>query len=180
MDLLTASGDPLDQRIAAKVAYGDTTPTHLPSLGPCLLWHGANSDGYGLIRVDGHLRHVHRLVFARHGMDIPEGFEVDHACHDWSACEPPCPHRACVELSHLRLLTRAENRLRSSSPPAVNARKTHCTRRRHRYTDDTVFHPPGEPDKTLCLACLAENRNKASDARLRRTPCDGQIELLSI
>lgn len=37
-----------------------------------------------------------------------------------------CPHRICVNPAHMEPVTLAENKRRGMSPPAINARKTHC------------------------------------------------------
>jgi len=42
---------------------------------------------------------------------VPEGLELDHACHSKSACQEGvnCLHRRCINPAHLRPMTREEN-----------------------------------------------------------------------
>lgn len=101
------------RRFAAK-----TTPE--PMSG-CLLWTGAwgQSEGYGSFRIGERVFPAHRAAWLLAGRTIPDGLEIDHICENPS----------CVELTHLRLATRAFNVLRSATnPTAINSRKTHCLR----------------------------------------------------
>jgi len=69
-------------------------------IGDCLVWTGSrNGDGYGTISWGGSNRGAHRYAWEREHGPIPEGMKVDHKC--WN--------RACVEISHLRLATHAQN-----------------------------------------------------------------------
>jgi len=73
----------------------------------CLLWTGAkqgppgrdDGDRYGCWGGSDGSRYAHRNVWEHENGPVPEGLLVDHACHN----------RACVELTHLRLATRAQN-----------------------------------------------------------------------
>lgn len=69
--------------------------------GDCLIWTGSKvTGGYGQMSFGGGRSGlVHRWVYEQAYGPIPDGMEVDHVCHN----------RACVELAHLRLATRAEN-----------------------------------------------------------------------
>lgn len=65
-----------------------------------LIWAGAdNGHGYGTISVDGKMVGAHRYAWERENGPVPDGLYVDHVCHV----------RACVEISHLRLATNAQN-----------------------------------------------------------------------
>ena len=70
---------------------------------PCTLWSGAIEEtGYGRRKVAGKMWMAHRYAYyVAHG-DIPDGMVVDHLCFN----------RACVEVTHLRLLTREANAVR--------------------------------------------------------------------
>lgn len=92
----------------------------------CWLWTGARlASGYGRFRVKraGVWTHVmaHRWAYEdRHG-PIPDGIYPDHECHTHDtdcAGGPTCPHRACVNPSHMEPVTHLENLRRS------NARRT--------------------------------------------------------
>ena len=92
---------------------------------PCELWAGAmEKTGYGRRKVAGKMWMAHRYAyFLEHG-DIPEGMVIDHLCFN----------RACVEVSHLRVLSREENSARHwpgcTCPPCSPERRrlTECSR----------------------------------------------------
>src|SRR5699024_9385572 len=66
----------------------------------CLTWSGNRvRSGYGVILVDKKRRRAHRYAWERVNGPIPDGMQVDHIC--WN--------RACVEISHLRLVTNKQN-----------------------------------------------------------------------
>lgn len=68
--------------------------------GSCWTWTGGKfRQGYGSFKVDGKVWKAHRLSWTWHRGDIPEGFVIDHMCHN----------KACVNPSHLRLATNQEN-----------------------------------------------------------------------
>lgn len=69
--------------------------------GECLIWVGAgNGVGYGRIWVGGTSIYAHRFAWERENGPIPPKTRVDHREH--------CDTR-CVEVSHLRLATVAQN-----------------------------------------------------------------------
>lgn len=83
----------------------------------CWLWDGyKDKNGYGLVGVNNKVKGVHRAVYEMLVGAVPEGFELDHLCKV----------RNCVNPKHLEPVTKKENCLRSDSPWAKNARKTHC------------------------------------------------------
>ena len=57
------------------------------------------SEGYGRKGRDGKVYNAHRLAWMDTNGPIPEGMVVDHICRN----------RACVNVNHLRLLTRSRN-----------------------------------------------------------------------
>lgn len=68
--------------------------------GGCLLWTGAkNNTGYGQIWDGGTRALVHRYAWERVNGPISDGLVIDHLCHT----------PLCVEVSHLRAVTQAEN-----------------------------------------------------------------------
>lgn len=72
-------------------------------VGSCLMWQGAiTNNGYGVLHteIDGQRYHyAHRVSYRVFTGEIPEGMQIDHMCHN----------RACVEPTHLRLATNAQN-----------------------------------------------------------------------
>lgn len=66
----------------------------------CHNWTGAkDKDGYGLIKYNGKMIRVHRLVYERHNGEIPEEQCVLHECDNPPCCNP----------EHLRLGTQKDN-----------------------------------------------------------------------
>ena len=66
----------------------------------CLVWTGnLGSNGYGRISVNGKRVKAHRYAWERVNGPIPDGLLIDHICFN----------RACVNVEHLRLATRAQN-----------------------------------------------------------------------
>lgn len=77
--------------------------------GDCLVWTaGLKSSGYGKIHADGRGQPAHVWAYKRFVGPVPEGMEVDHRC--WN--------RACVETSHLRLVTHKQNNENHQGAPA--------------------------------------------------------------
>lgn len=76
--------------------------------GPCWVWQGATTNGYGRIRVAGVLLIVHRLVYELVVGPVPDGLDLDHLCRV----------RACCNPAHLEPVTRRENLLRGQGATA--------------------------------------------------------------
>lgn len=99
----------------------------------CVLWTGVrDSSGYGGIKIDGHQRSVHRVVWEMENGPIPDGYELDHV---WDA---GCRNKHCAALAHLEPVTQAENARRRGATVTV------CVNG-HEYTaDNTYVDPRGE------------------------------------
>jgi len=120
----------------------------------CFVWLGAidRRDGYGRF-YDGTGRTATAYGFAwqyNHG-PVPEGMVLDHICRN----------RACVNHTHLRLLTNAENVLCGTGVTAANAQKVECANGHPLIGDNLYVRPNGERDCKACrLAASRRHRTK--------------------
>lgn len=138
----------------------------------CLLWVGADSGGgYGVIvwHEDRQPQRglVHRLTYEAEYGEIPDGLVVDHKCHDPLVCTRTldCPHRRCVNPRHLKAVTNKQNVLRSVSPIAMNAVKTHCAEGHPYDAANTYVAPNGWRQ---CRICRSERIREYRDRQLIR------------
>lgn len=96
----------------------------------CWPWKGPTDDcGYGRISVNGNPNvRAFRWAYERFVGPIPRGLDLGHECHDRDlgcAGGRACPHRRCVNPSHMRPMTRSENnRAGRVRPPKRGASRT--------------------------------------------------------
>lgn len=127
-------GRPAEERFWEKV---DKDGPLFADLGPCWLWTGGTSYGYGLFwNVPAHRWAYENLVGP-----IPPGLHIDHLCRN-----PPC-----VNPAHLEPVTVRENTLRGVGTSAQNARKTYCIHG-HPFSDENTYRPPS--GGRYCRTCL--------------------------
>lgn len=124
-------------------------PDHRPDLGPCWLWTGhVDTNGYGIIKVDGKNRKVHRWSYEHHVGPIPPGLDPDHLCRV----------EACSRPTHLEPVTPGENQRRGLNGEL----KTHC-RNGHPYTAENVkLNTYG---KRHCIICTAAAQKRHRDKK---------------
>lgn len=151
----------------------------------CLIWQGSyTKSGYGQFYSGVTTVIAHRWWYEQKVGPIPEGYQIDHLCHDVNTCVglgDKCPHRKCVELSHLEPVTPNENRTRAvgrknkprASPSkkpvgnglgrgSVNAMKTVC-KFGHEFTEENTYVNPGTQARG-CRTCLSTRKRKAPQA----------------
>jgi len=102
------------ERIFSKIEITDS----------CWNWIGnKNGQGYGRVRFRGPKALVYRIMYAWIYGPIPN---PKVANRDIPILDHICENKACVNPSHLRLVSHRFNMLRGNSVSSINARKTHC------------------------------------------------------
>ena len=83
----------------------------------CWMWTSyLDPQGYPKFAIGNRTIRAHRWSYGHYREPIPEGLHIDHLCkHPW-----------CVNPWHMEAVTPRVNCLRSASPPALYARRTHC------------------------------------------------------
>lgn len=105
----------------------------------CWIWQGSLSDGYGNFTIN-HIQYpAHRVSYTLFIGEIPTGLTLDHLCRN----------RRCVNPAHMECVTNKVNALRGTSPPAQNARKTHCSKG-HEFTPENTYL---YKSVRVCIAC---------------------------
>ena len=127
-------------------------------VGPsgCMEWSGAISDGgYGVVRLNGKTRYVHRVVYEAFVGPILPGLHIDHLCRNRKCCNP----------DHLDVVTPKENARRGNSPSAIAGRSGRC-KRGHSLGDAYLVNGGA---RRMCRPCLLMRsrryRLQAAEAR---------------
>jgi hypothetical protein len=143
------------------------------SQGPdgCWLWTGALRRGYGTFWLNRRNVSSHVLAYETLVGSIPDGWQIDHLCHDARTCKlsETCPHRACVNPAHLRAVTAQDNTLRSGNPAARFAGATHCVNG-HEFTEENTYRRP--KGGRTCKACAKINGLRYRPPAQRRPDMD--------
>ncbi|MGX6605656.1 HNH endonuclease signature motif containing protein [Micromonosporaceae bacterium Da 78-11] len=132
----------------------------------CWQWPGPlDTHGYGQLDGGG----AHRVLYQQWFGVIPPGLQVDHLCHNGTGCNNDrfCPHRSCVNPTHLEAVTARVNQTRSlNTLGGANSRKTHC-RNGHEFSESNIYRPPSRPKSRVCRECLKANQQARFKARAR-------------
>lgn len=131
---------------SCETVLGKVMRRHVVELATgCWVWTGAiDPEGYGYF---GRHTAAYRAAYELFVGPIPTHLEPDHLCRN----------RACINPSHLELVTHAVNGLRGNSAAALNARKTHCMRGHPFDATNTYQRPGGGRD---CLTCASMRRRR--------------------
>ncbi len=127
------------------------------SLRECWIWNGCTRYGYGLINVDRKCCPAHRVLYELLVGPVPKGLVLDHICHNPKSCGggASCPHRKCVNPTHLELVTREENTRRGCHKvdcaiAALHRARTHCPKGHEYSTSNTMFDVYGYRKCRIC------------------------------
>lgn len=145
----------------------------------CLIWTGAkhNVKGYGYFTFNKPVRMMrgaHRASYVLFVGPIPDGHDIEHRCHtDDPTCTAgnACPHRPCVEPSHLEPVSHRENVLRSPHTlTGRQARQTHC-KFGHEFTlANTKRMPNGG---RACRVCVRRLNNEYRSRKRKKARLTG-------
>jgi hypothetical protein len=129
----------------------------------CILWTGVlNDQGYGRRGA----RLAHRVAWEEQYGPIPAGLTIDHMCHDPKVCKlgRECPHRRCVNVEHMALVTGSGNASRGDR----HFRNLTTCPQGHPYSGDNLLASAGARHCRTCRrAQLRERRAAAAAARCR-------------
>lgn len=126
----------------------------------------------GYVRVGrggpGKERSAHRAAYAAAYGPIPEGYTVDHECHNNDPDCPggPCKHRACVNPEHLVAKLSGDNTRAGRTPAAQNAAKTHCSQG-HEFTPGNTYLGPVKGDRQCRMCKLLDHQRRFAARKAR-------------
>jgi len=98
----------------------------------CWIWKGNKTEhGYGVIQenigIQRLTRLVHRLYYKKYKGEIPDNYELHHACYE----------KSCVNPEHLQCLLRSEHLAIENT---IYKTKTHC-KNGHEYNEENTYYP---------------------------------------
>lgn len=112
----------------------------------CWNWKAfVHPAGYGYFQMGrGRTAYAHRVSYLFYVGPVPDGMTLDHLCRN----------RACVNPTHLEVVSNKVNALRGDSFSAENARKTHC-KAGHPLSGENLYlkHRPNGTVSRICLTC---------------------------
>ena len=110
----------------------------------CLLYEGANTGGYGVVRLSNPRRmgYVHIEVYKKFVGPVPEGHNVHHHCE----------RKNCWQPSHLEPRTQSWHMLQHKNGEAGNVCKNGHNR--------AIFGRLNSDGKTVCRKCIKLNMRR--------------------
>lgn len=132
----------------------------------CWPWTaGRTGPGYGGFHPStGRTVGAHVFAFQLAYGPVPDGHQVDHACHNGTDCPGgrACVHRTCCNPAHLEAVEPIENQVRSH---CMRGNQDHCPNG-HEYTAETTRFLPdrGRNGWRICLLCEQDRGRSRSGA----------------
>jgi hypothetical protein len=118
--------------------------------GECLISRATrNKSGYRVISIKKRLSYAHRVSYTQWFGDIPQGYVIDHECHNHDAALGLCSggnacfHRSCINPDHLAVKLPGENLSSSALVQQHYSRGavlTHC-KMGHEFTKENTYTP---------------------------------------
>ena len=148
--------------MANRAEHARFTRQAKPQANGCWLWTGpGTNDGYGLFQPGpGQTRQMaHKWAYRTFVGEIPEGMQIDHACHTRDTECPggkECHHRRCCNPEHLEPVTASENTLRQRH---AGRSKTECPKG-HPYEGDNLI--VGSDGRRRCRECDRSRKRRQS------------------
>ena len=150
----------------------------------CWSYQGATKEnGYGVVgltlasgkRVTA--AYVHRIMYAAEHGPIPNGYDVDHTCHNRDqgcvGLGNRCPHRRCCNPEHLEAVTRRTNNLRGKGVAARRAAVDECVNG-HPYDTANTYVRPGRGGRD-CRTCRRERKRRTNGSLTEQVIADTPI-----
>lgn len=135
----------------------------------CIISHKSNTRGYAYTWFRGKSITAHRLSYILAYGEIPKGMVIDHTCHteavDRGECQVSneCKHRACVNPTHLELVTQSENVRRGWNAKLV---QTECKNGHSWASPDSYYlRKKGIAGVRECRECARLNNKRYREMR---------------
>lgn len=165
--LLAGEGDEPIHRWTIKVRQDLDSPS---IASDCWQWAAAtDAHGYGRFSLGGEAVRAHAILWAVefgcppsfvHGQQGWETVDLGHLCHDRDAsCAggPSCPHRRCVNVEHLALMSHSAN-VRAGRAGEHLRRRTECPSGHDYETSGYPYTDPSGVTRRYCRSCQSGGR----------------------